>query len=340
MPHLERALALAEHNQLTDTLSHALNTKAVTLLRRNRFHEARLLQEGALELALAHDHHAAALRAYNNLISLSWTTGQMHATLTLVERALEHARRVGERGSEAQFVATLVSVYSDLGRWDEALAKAAEAEKIATTEFAKSFILGAIPIFCERGVPEEARAMMTRLDVVGRSKNPDHIGWWAITEAQVLRTEGRFEEALAAVDRALAVTAETGAGPRTEGMLEALETAARIGETELRARLAQLDELSPTEQTPFLRGQRARFQTRLTPDEADTLYRTAMRLIGEKELPFHLAVAQLEYAEWLAAQSRADEAEPLLTEAAATFERLRATPWIERAARSREPVRV
>ncbi|MHB8469865.1 MAG: AAA family ATPase [Gaiellaceae bacterium] len=342
LPHLERALALAEHNQLTETLSQALNTKAVTLLRRNRFHEAHLLQEGALELALAHDHHAAALRAYNNLISFSWTTGRMHATLTLVERALEHARRVGERGSEAQLVATSVSAYADLGRWDEALAKAAEAEKIATTEFAKSFILGAIPIFCERGAPEEARAMMTRLDVVARSKNPDHIGWWAITEAQVLRAEGRFEEALAAADRGLAVTAETGAGPRAEGMLEALETAARIGETELRARLAQLDELSPTEQTPFLRGQRARFQARLTPDEADSLYRTAVGLIGEAELPFHLAVAQLEYAEWLAAQGRADEGEPLLTEAAATFDPLAATPWIERAAaaRSRELVRV
>ena len=341
LPHLERALTLAEHNQLTETLSQALNTKAITLLRRNRFHEAQLLLAGALELALAHDHHAAALRAYNNLNSIAWTMGQEQNTEPLLKDAIQLARRAGERGSEAGFTAALVSVYGDLGRWDEALATADEAEKIATTEFAMSFILGAVPILCERGAPEDARAVMTRLDVVGQSKNPDHVGWWALCEAQVLRAEGRVEEALAAADRAVAVTAETGAGPRGEGMLEALEAAARVSENELRARLAQLDGLSRAEQTPFLRGQRARFQARLEPAEADGLYLTATRLIGETELPFYLAVVQLEHAEWLTVQGRADEAEPLVADASATFERLRATPWIERAAaaRSREPIR-
>jgi hypothetical protein len=48
------------------------------------------------------------------------------------------------------------------------------------------------------------------------------------------------------------------------------------------------------------------------------------------QTPFYLAVTQLEWAEWLAGQGRAAEAEPLLAEARETFERLEATPWVER----------
>jgi hypothetical protein len=43
----------------------------------------------------------------------------------------------------------------------------------------------------------------------------------------------------------------------------------------------------------------------------------------------HQAVSQLEHADWLTSQDRAEETEPLLTEAHQTFERLQATPWLE-----------
>jgi hypothetical protein len=42
-------------------------------------------------------------------------------------------------------------------------------------------------------------------------------------------------------------------------------------------------------------------------------------------------VTHLEHAEWLDGQGRSEEAEPLLAEARETFERLEATPWLERA---------
>ena len=47
-------------------------------------------------------------------------------------------------------------------------------------------------------------------------------------------------------------------------------------------------------------------------------------------MPFYLAVVQLEHAELLASLGRSDECGPLLAEARETFERLRATPWLER----------
>jgi hypothetical protein len=47
-------------------------------------------------------------------------------------------------------------------------------------------------------------------------------------------------------------------------------------------------------------------------------------------MPFYLAVTQVEHAEWLTAQGRPDEADPLVTEAREIFEQLEATPWVER----------
>jgi hypothetical protein len=44
-----------------------------------------------------------------------------------------------------------------------------------------------------------------------------------------------------------------------------------------------------------------------------------------------MGVAELEHGEWLVAQGRGDEAEQLLAESREIFERLEATPWIERA---------
>ena len=72
-------------------------------------------------------------------------------------------------------------------------------------------------------------------------------------------------------------------------------------------------------------------------ERVDERFRAAAALFREFGLVFHLAVTQLEHGEWLAGQSRADEAEPLLAEARETFERLQATPWLERAAQRYPP---
>lgn len=58
----------------------------------------------------------------------------------------------------------------------------------------------------------------------------------------------------------------------------------------------------------------------------------------EHSLIFDLAVTELEHGEWLVRQGRSDETEPLLAEAQETFERLEATPWLERALAVRPPV--
>ena len=64
---LERALEISERQQLWHTLSHAMNTKGLMSLNGGRFREGHALLSGALRVALDHDEHEAALRAYFNL---------------------------------------------------------------------------------------------------------------------------------------------------------------------------------------------------------------------------------------------------------------------------------
>ena len=83
-PQIERALTVSEALDLHETLAQALNTKSILMMRLHRPREALILVRGALAIAVEHDLHAAALRAYNNLAA------------TLLE-----ADRCGTRGSRA-----------------------------------------------------------------------------------------------------------------------------------------------------------------------------------------------------------------------------------------------
>ena len=65
-------------------------------------------------------------------------------------------------------------------------------------------------------------------------------------------------------------------------------------------------------------------------EDAERLFKRACAVFQELAVPFQLGRMQLEYAEWLAAQGRAEEAQPVLVEARAIFERLGAKPWLER----------
>src|SRR5947209_1899306 len=123
----EQALALAEGRRLPDVLSQALNTKALTLNARNRFYEGEVLLRAALQVALDHDATAAALRAYNNLAALLGYLDRNEEALQLIEPFLALARRVGDRPWEWGALGGAIDPLIQLGRWDEALARAEES---------------------------------------------------------------------------------------------------------------------------------------------------------------------------------------------------------------------
>ena len=64
----------------------------------------------------------------------------------------------------------------------------------------------------------------------------------------------------------------------------------------------------------------------------ESAFEAATALFRQLDMPFYLAATLLEYGEWLVAQDRPSEAEPLVAEASDIFERLEAKPWLERIA--------
>jgi tetratricopeptide (TPR) repeat protein len=160
--------------------------------------------------------------------------------------------------------------------------------------------------------------------------------------ASLERAEGRFREALADAETAIEAASTLGWGAQAaeQGIVGALDAALALGDSaKARELVSFLEEAPPGRRAPFLEAQAQRFRGRLDGDE--TAYRAAETILRERDLPFWLAVVQLEHAELLLERGRDDEAAPLLEGARETFERLEATPWLERVAKAsparREP---
>ncbi len=339
---LERALTLAERLQLPEVFVQALTSKAVVLLNQGRLAEARILLEAAAARAQTEQLYATALRASQNLGAVLESSDRYAEVLDLVERSLVLARRRGNRRMESIMRTGSVGPLFMLGRWDEALTIAAEEEPIVAGELSRGQMLGVALILCERGDLDGADALLTASDMLRDSDNWQLRAGYAVVEARLLRARGRADEALAVAERALATLDEltiTDAAVK-EGLVEATEAALAVPDLKKAEELLSIPESRDAgELTPYLSANSARLRARLDAAHGDDepvedRFRTATSLFREFGLVFHVAVTQLEHAEWLNAQHRADDAEPLLAEARQTFEQLQATPWLERTARA------
>jgi predicted ATPase/class 3 adenylate cyclase len=339
---LEKALTLAERLQLTEVFVQALNTKAVVLLNQGRMAEARILLEAAASRARAEQLYATELRAYNNLGAVLEASDRYAEVLDLIERSLLIALRRGNRRMQSILRTGSLGSLSFLGRWDEALAVAAEEELTASSDLVRGQILVVASIHCERGDLDAARVLVVASDTLRDNDNWQLRASFAAEEARLLRAQGRPDEALATAERALVAVGEltiTDTGVKAT-LVEALEAALAVADLEKAEELLRIPEsLDAGELTPFLRANtdrlRARFDAaRGNHERVDERFRTAASLFREFGLVFYVAVTQLEHAEWLTSQQRADDAEPLLAEARHTFEQLQATPWLERTARA------
>jgi tetratricopeptide (TPR) repeat protein len=130
-PYLEQALELAEALRLDEVFAQALTSKSLLCIRRNRLEEARILLQGALDYALTHDLPSAAMRAFNNLAVVFESADRYGDAWETSNRGLELARRIGDRPAEGNFLAGPISAAVLLGRWEDALSRAAEKESLA-----------------------------------------------------------------------------------------------------------------------------------------------------------------------------------------------------------------
>ena len=343
---IEYALRLAETLDLPETLAQALINKAIVLLRVDRLFEARVLLDAAIELAEANDLHNVSLRAHNNLGVVLEASDRFTECATSISRAIELARRVGNRGWESSLVGGAIVTLVLLGRWDQALARAAEVEEIATTSFANRLLLEIVPVYCERGQLEQARQLF-ELYGAGVTEDPQVVIGRDIAEARLLFSEQRLDEALVAAERATLAARDLGTTSLWFKLAlgTALDTALALGNVvKAREFLATLDSLRPGELTPLLKAQQARFRARLATldNYADPQgeFVNAEQLFRTLETQPLLATTLLEHSEWLLGQGQSEKAEPLLEEAHEIFERLEATPWLGRAttaARAQRP---
>jgi predicted ATPase/class 3 adenylate cyclase len=335
---VDTALEVAESLWLPDVLSHALNTQGLIASWSGRSEQALALLKHALELALEHDLPAAALRAYNNLGDLLDRRDRFEEAIELQRQGLALARKAGYRFNEWRLIGELSSYLVYMGEWDEAVELASEVPPDGSPHaVAANYAL--IRVAIARGQVDEARRVLSTMSQLEGSADVQDRGSFAVLSSLVLWADGRFADALASsrvarttlhalggVDAAVKIAYEVGmTAALALGQLDTVE--------EL---LDEIEAIPPGKRPPSLRGQSARFRALLAAaqgrhDSVEQGFKTAAAIFREHGLVFNLAATQLEHGEWLREQGRDDAAEPLLAEAREIFQRLEATPWLERA---------
>jgi class 3 adenylate cyclase/tetratricopeptide (TPR) repeat protein len=334
---IETALTVSEALLLMETLSQALNTKAVILSSFGRNREAGALIEDAIQLAVEHDKPSAALRAYYNLADLQTRLDRFEEAVDTIGRATELARRVGNRYWEQQLAGQLYPAYL-LGRWDDLIASSdigSESDWQSARLAWAAVPITWVPARIARGDAAEANRIISMLDELSHSADEQERAAWAAGKAWVALATG---DAASALRNALAAwESQTILGVRCEAVKEgfglALEAAVQLGDRARAQELLAAVDAFPVGNAPqLLQAQANRFRARLTDDplRAADFFKRAASLFRELAARFWLGITLLEHGEHLTAHGRATEAEALLAEAASIFDLLGARPWIER----------
>ena len=327
----ELALDIAEAQGLPIALTMALRAKSATLESRGHTQEAFALLKHALEVALKHDLGEDASTCYFILSDGCFRLDRYADALRYLDEALALARRIGNRPYEWATLAERTYPLLMTGGWDEALATADEftQEQVDSGGVVLSLLQSGVEIHAYRGELDEARRIYAMFDRLEGSTDIQDRSMRLAATAALSRAEGRLEEAYAAGRETIetAATLSPSFQGVKQGVVDALEAALALGDTpKVEELLAWIEQLAPATRPPYLDAQALRFRARLSGDAAGLA--AAAAGVSARGVPFWLAVTQLEQALLL---GDGDAAELLGAEARTTFERLQATPWLERA---------
>jgi len=258
-----------------------------------------------------------------------------------VRDGLAFSRRVGNRYQELLFLGQSYALFA-LGKWEEVLewvAALPEDWAVARQAYATVASVG-ITVLAHQGSLDEADRIATALDQFGSSGDAQERAGHACGRSRLLLTLGDAAGALRVAQIALDTSSEMGFRQEyvKEALITALEAALSLRDTARAEELLAIIESLPAGNRPqFLQAQALRFRAGLAvlagDEDAERLFKSAQGLFRELAMPFYLAATELEHAEWLTAESRSEEAAPLLEEARGIFERLEAAPWLERTGR-------
>ena len=330
---VEFALEHAETLKLREQFVQALNTKAVIMEFQGRKEEALLLLRHTLAVALGEDLSVAALRAYNNLLAFLYGRDSLEEMLDVGTQGIELARRIGDRTWEGNILCFEMDVYVDLGEWDRALDLAPQIrEKPGLGSFILARQLDVIPIHINRGDLAAARELIDEFRDLEGAEEIQTRAFYLLWKSQVLSAEGNLDEAITAADAAASAYRTVGSGERKNLIINWLNVAFNADRARAAEVLREIEMLKPGEILPSVSAEISRIHAKLspTPNLADFEY--AIGVFRELSMSFSLAVVLFEYAQSLADLGRYDESRAPLDEAQTLFEKLRATPWIDRVA--------
>jgi class 3 adenylate cyclase/tetratricopeptide (TPR) repeat protein len=328
---LERATEIGEALGSPVLLAGTFNVRGILAAYSGRQQERLALLRQAREIAFEHDLEALG-SIYFNLSDAEFFRDRYEDALGYLDLGLAHTRRRGIRVGEWAMLAESTWPLVMLGRWDEALERAAlipEDRLQETTTL--SLLESVVQIQIARGNPAEARRVLslypeTSTDVQERCAV-------LVARAEVLRAEGRLDEALAAGLECLDAQAggrEAGVFSTQHGkqafqlVVEVLIALGRRGEA---ADWVDRSEAVPQGlRPPFVEAQALRLRALLGSDVAGI--GRAAAAFDELGMPFWAAVTRVEQAE---ASEAAGARERLVAAARGEFERLGARPWVERA---------
>jgi len=338
----ELALDIAEAHGYPEALVIALRSKSAVAFSRRHAEEGGALNKHALELSLEHDLSQQAGICYFILSDSEFRRDRYGAALEYLRDSLALARRLGSRPYEWGALAEMTYPLYMLGRWDEALSMFEEptGEQTRSGGVLHSLLTAVLEIHLECGRIDAARRLFSLFAHLEASTDVQDRSSYLAARASLNRADGRPGDALTDADQAIEAAGTLGYAPQAvkQAVVAAFEAALALGDSRKAQELVSfLEDAPPGRRAPFFEGQAHRFRARLEGDEA--AYATAESIFREHELPFWLAVVQLEHGELLVEAGRLDDAGPLLAEAQQTFERLAATPWLERAARAVTPGR-
>jgi class 3 adenylate cyclase/tetratricopeptide (TPR) repeat protein len=340
--HVERALQIAETEGLWDVLCLGLDTKGAILAARGRRAEAEVVTRGGLSVALEHD---LTQRASSSCMSLATTLEEedrIEAALELYEQGEGLMQRLGDRPSAASARLNRIQGLLELGRWDEVDAMfteylEADAEELGSRLSPGAVAVNATWLYVLRGDAAAARRLVEESAPLVAHAQLEMRSQHDAARAAVANADGDHELALATAEPTLRACIDESfpVGMRS-ALIEAVEAAFQLGQVSKVVELLQLvrDNFRFGRQ-PAIDAHIHRWEARIAAqrkdsDGAGAGFAAAIDAFGKLQRPFWLAVTRCELGEWLVTQGRDAEANEQLAQAGATFEQLRATPWVRR----------
>ena len=334
---VEQSLDIAEALGLPSVLARAWVTKGIITASSRRPEEARGFFLLSLEFADRHGLREDASRASGNLSDLAFRRDRYTEALAHLERGASAARMIGSRPHEWFALSESTYALFMLGRWDEATSVFEELpqDQLVTGGTLLSPLSSILEMHVHRGEVEAARELLEIYAPLEGSENVQGRCCYDAAAACVRFAEGRHEEAMVYAERALGDADTLGPDGQDVKMAVAwgIEAALAMNDRGKAEELVEWVEATPPGLRPpsmALHAHRARARLAGSLEEAEPHYVEAVAGFRELELPFWLAVSQVEYAEALTAGGRGAEAEQFMAEARPVFQRLQVSPWLER----------